>query len=218
MLDNNVINSSSAWPFVEIRKLLKERNNLIKKNKIVFQTGYGPSGLPHIGTFGEVARTSMMINALNHIEKIDSKLITFSDDMDGLRKVPENIQNDEVLKKNLGKPLSSIPDPYGKFKSFAEHNNTMLKEFLRKFNFKFTFESSTQNYKNGKFNESLKRVAEKYDEIMNIILPTLRSERRKTYCPFLPLCPDTGRVLEIPMLSLENDTGKITFDNNGKKF
>ena len=218
MLDNNVINSSSAWPFVEIRKLLKERNNLIKKkNKIVFQTGYGPSGLPHIGTFGEVARTSMMINALNHIEKIDSKLITFSDDMDGLRKVPENIQNDEVLKKNLGKPLSSIPDPYGKFKSFAEHNNTMLKEFLKKFNFKFTFESSTQNYKNGKFNESLKRVAEKYDEIMNIILPTLRSERRKTYCPFLPLCPDTGRVLEIPMLSLENDTGKITFDNNGKK-
>ena len=218
MLDNNVIQSLSAWPFVEIRNLLKERKDLIKsKNKIIFQTGYGPSGLPHIGTFGEVARTTMMINALNQIDKIDTELITFSDDMDGLRKVPENIPNDEILLKNLGKPLTSIPDPFGKFNSFAEHNNTMLKQFLKKFNFEFSFKSSTENYKNGKFNESLKRVAEKYEEIMNIILPTLRSERRKTYCPFLPLCPDTGKVLEIPMLSLEKNTGKITFDNNGKK-
>ena len=218
MLDNNVIQSLSAWPFVEIRNLLKERKDLIKsKNKIIFQTGYGPSGLPHIGTFGEVARTTMMINALNQIDKIDTELITFSDDMDGLRKVPENIPNDEILLKNLGKPLTSIPDPFGKFNSFAEHNNTMLKQFLKKFNFEFSFKSSTENYKNGTFNESLKRVAEKYEEIMNIILPTLRSERRKTYCPFLPLCPDTGKVLEIPMLSLEKNTGKITFDNNGKK-
>ncbi len=218
MLDNNVIQSVSAWPFVEIRNLLKERKDLIKsKKKIIFQTGYGPSGLPHIGTFGEVARTTMMINVLHQIDKIDTELITFSDDMDGLRKVPENIPNDEILKKNLGKPLTSIPDPFGKFNSFAEHNNTMLKQFLKKFNFEFSFKSSTENYKNGKFNESLKRVAEKYEEIMNIILPTLRSERRKTYCPFLPLCPDTGKVLEIPMLNLEKNTGKITFDNNGKK-
>jgi len=218
MLDNNVIQSASAWPFVEIRKLLKERKDLIKtKKKITFQTGYGPSGLPHIGTFGEVARTTMMINALRHIEKISTELITFSDDMDGLRKVPENIPNVEILKNNLGKPLTSIPDPFGKFESFAEHNNTMLKQFLKKFNFEFSFKSSTENYKNGIFNESLKRVAEKYDDIMNIILPTLRSERRKTYSPFLPLCPDTGKVLEIPMISLDKNTGGIIFDNNGKK-
>ena len=218
MLDNNLIQSTSAWPFVEIRKLLKERKDLIKaKKKIIFQTGYGPSGLPHIGTFGEVSRTTMMINALQHVEKISTELITFSDDMDGLRKVPENIPNDEILKNNIGKPLSDIPDPFGKFKSFAEHNNTMLKQFLKKFNFEFSFKSSTENYKNGTFNESLKRVAEKYDEIMNIILPTLRSERRKTYCPFLPLCPDTGKVLEIPVLDLDRKTGKIIFNNEGKK-
>ena len=218
MLDYNEIQSVSAWPFVEIRKLLKERKDQIKsKKKITFQTGYGPSGLPHIGTFGEVARTSMMINALRHIEKIDTELITFSDDMDGLRKVPDNIPNSEVLKKNLGMPLTSIPDPFGKFNSFAEHNNEMLKQFLKKFNFEFSFKSSTENYKNGTFNETLKRVAEKYEDIMNIILPTLRSERRKTYCPFLPLCPETGKVLEIPMIELDHKSGKAIFDNVGKK-
>ena len=179
MLDINLIQSTSSWPFVEVRKLLKDRKELIKKkNKIIFQTGYGPSGLPHIGTFGEVARTTMMINALNHIEEIDHELITFSDDMDGLRKVPDNIPNDEVLKKNLGKPLTSIPDPFKKFNSFGEHNNEMLKEFLKKFNFNFKFQSSTENYKKGNFNHSLMRVLEKYEEIMNIILPTLRDERR----------------------------------------
>jgi len=190
MLDNNLIQSTSSWPFVEIRKLLKDRKDLIKaKNKIIFQTGYGPSGLPHIGTFGEVARTTMMINALNHIQEIDHELITFSDDMDGLRKVPENIPNDKVLKDNLGKPLTTIPDPFKKFNSFGEHNNEMLKDFLNKFNFKFIFKSSTENYKKGIFNNSLMRVLEKYEDIMNIILPTLREERRKTYCPFLTYLP-----------------------------
>ena len=218
MLDINLIQSTSSWPFVEVRKLLRDRKEIInKKNKITFQTGYGPSGLPHIGTFGEVARTTMMINALNHIEKINHELITFSDDMDGLRKVPENIPNDEILKKNLGKPLTSIPDPFGKFKSFGEHNNEMLKQFLNKFNFKFIFKSSTQNYKSGIFNNSLHRVLEKYEDIMNIILPTLREERRKTYCPFLPICKNTGKVLEIPMLSMDLKKGKIIFDNGGEK-
>ena len=199
MLNQNLIQSTSSWPFVEIRKLLKDRKDIIKKkNKIIFQTGYGPSGLPHIGTFGEVARTTMMINALNHIQKIDTNLITFSDDMDGLRKVPENIPNNEILKNNLGKPLTSIPDPFKKFNSFGEHNNEMLKQFLNKFNFKFTFESSTENYKKGIFNNSLTRVLEKYEDIMEIIIPTLRQERRKTYCPFLPICPKSGKVLEIP--------------------
>jgi len=218
MLDKDLIQSTSSWPFVEIRKLLKERKDLIKaKGKIVFQTGYGPSGLPHIGTFGEVARTTMMINALNHIQKIDSDLITFSDDMDGLRKVPENIPNDKVLRNNLGKPLTSIPDPFNKFNSFGEHNNEMLKKFLKKFNFEFNFQSSIENYKNGIFNNSLMRVLEKYDEIMNIILPTLGNERRKTYCPFLPICPETGKVLEIPPIEIDKKKNIIIFDNNGKK-
>ena len=159
----------------------------------------------------------MMINALNFIQKIDHELITFSDDMDGLRKVPDNIPNDEVLKKNLGKPLTSIPDPFKKFKSFGEHNNVMLKEFLKKFNFKFTFKSSTENYKSGVFNNSLIRVLEKYEEIMNIILPTLREERRKTYCPFLPICPQKGVVLEIPLINMDKKSGKVVFDNNGEK-
>ncbi len=218
MLDNNLIQSTSSWPFVEIRKLLKDRKDLIKaKNKITFQTGYGPSGLPHIGTFGEVARTSMMINALNHIQKIDHELITFSDDMDGLRKIPENIPNNDILKNNLGKPLTSIPDPFKKYNSFGEHNNEMLKEFLNKFKFKFKFKSSTENYKKGTFNNSLMRVLEKYEDIMNIILPTLREERRKTYCPFLPICPKTGKVLEVPLISIEKKNGKAVFDNQGEK-
>jgi len=218
MLDANLIQSTSSWPFVEIRKLLKDRKDLIKsKNKIIFQTGYGPSGLPHIGTFGEVARTTMMINALNHIQKIETDLITFSDDMDGLRKVPENIPNDKVLHENIGKPLTSIPDPFNKFDSFGKHNNEMLKDFLNKFNFKFNFKSSTENYKSGRFNDSLMRVLEKYEEIMEIILPTLRSERKKTYCPFLPICPTTGRVLEIPLIEMNKKNGTVIFDNNGKK-
>ncbi len=218
MLDNEIIQTTSSWPFVEIRKLLKDRKEIIKnKKKIIFQTGYGPSGLPHIGTFGEVARTSMMINALNHIQKINYELITFSDDMDGLRKVPDNIPNDQILKENLGKPLTSIPDPFKKFSSFGEHNNEMLKEFLNKFNFKFNFKSSTKNYKDGTFNNSLMRVLEKYDEIMNIVLPTLRDERKKTYCPFLPICPKTGKVLEIPLLELSKKTGKIIFKNSNEK-
>jgi len=218
MLDVNLIQSTSSWPFVEIRKLLKDRKDLIKsKNKITFQTGYGPSGLPHIGTFGEVARTTMMINALNHIQNIETDLITFSDDMDGLRKVPDNVPNNKILHENLGKPLTSIPDPFNKFDSFGKHNNEMLKDFLNKFNFKFNFKSSTENYKNGNFNNSLMRVLEKYEEIMEIILPTLRSERKKTYCPFLPICPTTGKVLEIPLLEMNKKNGTIIFDNNGKK-
>ena len=218
MLDNNLIQTTSSWPFVEVRKLLKDRKEIIKKrDKITFQTGYGPSGLPHIGTFGEVARTTMMINALKHIQQIDYELITFSDDMDGLRKVPDNIPNDKVLRDNIGKPLTKIPDPFQKFTSFGEHNNEMLKKFLKKFNFEFIFKSSTENYKKGIFNDSLMRVLEKYEDIMNIILPTLREERRKTYCPFLPICPKTGKVLEIPLLEMNKKTGKVVFDNNGEK-
>jgi len=217
MLESSLIQSTSSWPFVEVRKLLKDRSSIIqKKNKIIFQTGYGPSGLPHIGTFGEVSRTCMMINALNHIKKIETELITFSDDMDGLRKVPENIPNSKILHDNLGKPLTSIPDPFEKHKSFGEHNNNLLIDFLNKFNFKFIFKSSTENYKKGVFNDGIIRVLEKYDEVMNLILPTLRSERRKTYSPLLPICPDTGKVLEIPIKEIDKKNNKVVFDNNGK--
>ena len=217
MLESSLIQSTSSWPFVEVRKLLKDRSSIIqKKNKITFQTGYGPSGLPHIGTFGEVSRTCMMINALNHIKKIETELITFSDDMDGLRKVPENIPNSKILHDNLGRPLTSIPDPFEKHKSFGEYNNNLLIDFLNKFNFKFIFKSSTENYKKGVFNDGIIRVLEKYDEVMNLILPTLRSERRKTYSPLLPICPDTGKVLEIPIKEIDKKNNKVVFDNNGK--
>ena len=149
MIDKSIIQNTGSWPFVEARKLVKERGKYLeKKGKIILQTGYGPSGLPHIGTFGEVARTTMVVNALKQITNIPSEIITFSDDMDGLRKVPDNIPNKEVLEKNLHKPLTSIPDPFNKFKSFGEHNNEMLKNFLNKFNFNYVFRSSTETYKN----------------------------------------------------------------------
>ena len=170
MLESELIQSTSSWPFVEIRRLLKDRKDIInKKSKIIFQTGYGPSGLPHIGTFGEVSRTSMMINALNHTKDIRSELITFSDDMDGLRKVPDNVPNQKLLNLNLHKPLTQVPDPFEKFSSFGEHNNEMLKDFLNSFNFKYDFKSSTSLYKDGFFNPTLKIILENYDGIMNII-------------------------------------------------
>ena len=202
------IEKSNSWPIVEAKKILKERKSFIeKKGKIVLQTGYGPSGLPHIGTFGEVARTSMVVNALNLLTDLPKEIITFSDDMDGLRKVPDNVPNKKILTDNLHKPLTVVPDPFQKFGSFEEHNNEMLKKFLDQFNFKYNFLSSTKLYKSGFFNEPLKKILENYDEIMNIIIPTLGKERQKTYSPFLPICPKTGHVLEIPVT--ENDKKKI---------
>ena len=203
MIDKANIDKTNAWPFIEAKKILKERKKYIEqKGKIVLQTGYGPSGLPHIGTFGEVARTSMVVNALNQLTDIPKEIVTFSDDMDGLRKIPENIPKQELLKKNLHKPLTDVPDPFDKFKSFGQHNNEMLKKFLNKFNFKYLFKSSTELYKSGYFNETLKLILKNYNEIMNIIVPTLCKERQKTYSPFLPICPDTGTVLEIPILEI----------------
>ncbi len=218
MIDNSIIQETSSWPFVEARKLIKERQKIYeKKGKITLQTGYGPSGLPHIGTFGEVARTTMMVNAIKQIIDIPTEIITFSDDMDGLRKVPENIPNKEILEKNLHKPLTSVPDPFNKFKSFGEHNNEMLKKFLKKFKFNFTFISSTETYKQGKFNDALLLVLEKYEKIIEIILPTLGKERQKTYSPFLPICSKTGKVLEVPIVEIKKKEGKIIYNNNGEK-
>jgi len=218
MIKKENLDKTSAWPFVEAKKLLRERKSFIeKKHKITLQTGYGPSGLPHIGTFGEVARTSMLVNALKHLTDIPTEIITFSDDMDGLRKVPENIPKKEILEKNLNKPLTQVPDPFEKFNSFGEHNNEMLKKFLNNFNFSYKFKSSTDLYKSGFFNPTLQIILQNYDGIMNIILPTLGKERQKTYSPFLPICPETGRVLEIPVQEINREKYKIIFDNNGKK-
>ena len=218
MIKKENLDKTSAWPIVEAKKMLRERKLLIeKKGKIILQTGYGPSGLPHIGTFGEVARTTMIVNALKQLTDIPTEIITFSDDMDGLRKVPDNVPKKELLKKNLHKPLTQVPDPFEKFNSFGEHNNEMLKTFLDNFNFNYNFKSSTFLYKSGFFNSSLKKILENYDGIMNIILPTLGKERQKTYSPFLPICPETGHVLEIPVIKIEKDKSKIIFDNNGKE-
>ena len=218
MINKANIEKTNAWPFIEAKKILKERKKYIEqKGKIILQTGYGPSGLPHIGTFGEVARTSMVVNALNYLTDTPKEIITFSDDMDGLRKIPDNVPNQKILEKNLHKPLTDVPDPFGKYNSFGEHNNNMLKKFLDQFNFNYVFKSSTELYKSGYFNETLKLILKNYDAIMDIIIPTLGKERQKTYSPFLPICPDTGIVLEIPVLEINEKNSKIIFDNNGKK-
>ena len=218
MTEKSIIQTTTSWPFVEARKLVKERQKSFeKKGKIILQTGYGPSGLPHIGTFGEVARTTMVVHAIKQIIDIPTEIITFSDDMDGLRKVPENIPNKKILEENLNKPLTSIPDPFNKFKSFGEHNNEMLKDFLNKFKFSYIFKSSTETYKNGIFNNALFLVLEKYEKIMEIIIPTLGKERQKTYSPFLPICPDTGKVLELPIVEIKKKEGKIIYKNGDKK-
>ncbi len=218
MIKKENLDKTSAWPFVEAKKLLRERKSFIeKKGKITLQTGYGPSGLPHIGTFGEVARTSMMVNALKQLSDFPAEIITFSDDMDGLRKVPDNVPNQELLTNNLHKPLTQVPDPFEKYASFGEHNNEMLKNFLDSFKFNYNFQSSTSLYKNGFFNPTLKIILENYEGIMNIIIPTLGKERQQTYSPFLPICPETGHVLEIPVVEINKQKSNIIFDNNGKK-
>ena len=218
MIEKINLDKTNAWPFVEAKKILREKKiSIEKKGKITLQTGYGPSGLPHIGTFGEVARTSMVVNALNLLTDLPKEIITFSDDMDGLRKVPDNVPNQELLNQNLHKPLTNIPDPFKKYNSFGEHNNEMLKNFLNRFKFQYNFKSSTSLYKSGFFNPTLQTVFENYQGIMDIIIPTLGKERQKTYSPFLPICPETGVVLEIPVLEILKEKSKIIFDNNGKK-
>ena len=218
MIDKANIEKTNSWPFVEAKRIIRDRKKSIdKKGKIILQTGYGPSGLPHIGTFGEVARTSMIVNALNHLTDIPKEIITFSDDMDGLRKIPDNVPNQKILSENLHKPLTDIPDPFGKFESFGQHNNEMLINFLNAFKFKYKFKSSTELYKSGFFNESLKLILKNYKNIMEIIIPTLGKDRQKTYSPFLPICPETGVVLEIPLIEIDEKNSKIVFDNNGSK-
>lgn len=206
--------NSKAWPFVEARALLKRyKNGPPEKGHVLFETGYGPSGLPHIGTFGEVARTTMIRRAFQVLSDIPTRLICFSDDMDGMRKVPGNVPNPDKLAKHLQRPLSAVPDPFGEFDSFGDHNNAMLRRFLDTFGFEYEFYSATEFYKSGQFDEVLLRAVEKYDEIMEVMLASLREERRATYSCFLPISRKTGRVLYVPMKSVDAVAGTITFDD-----
>ncbi|MCK9908645.1 lysine--tRNA ligase [Microbacteriaceae bacterium K1510] len=205
---------SNAWPFEEAKKIVA-RLKKWPKDEVIFETGYGPSGLPHIGTFGEVARTTMVRHAFRVLtdDKIKTRLIAFSDDMDGLRKVPDNVPNKELLSKDLGKPLTKVADPFGTHPSFGEHNNARLRSFLDHFGFDYEFASSTEYYKSGRFDETLLKMLAHYDRVMEIILPTLGPDRRATYSPFLPVSPRTGIVLQVPMVARDEKRGTVTYED-----
>ncbi|MCH1555548.1 MAG: lysine--tRNA ligase [Pseudomonadales bacterium] len=206
--------TSKAWPFEEARKLVKRfKKAPPEKGYVLFETGYGPSGLPHIGTFGEVARTTMVRQAFEAISDIPTRLVCFSDDLDGMRKVPENVPNSAALQEYLQRPLSDVPDPFGTYDSFADNMNARLNAFLDRFGFEYEFVSSTEFYRAGKFAATLLKCAEKYQDIMDIMLPTLGAERQATYSPFLPISPTSGRVLYVPMKNVDAAKGEITFDD-----
>ncbi|AMJ61315.1 lysine--tRNA ligase [Bosea sp. PAMC 26642] len=209
---------SAAWPFEEARKLVA-RIEKSGKTEVLFETGYGPSGLPHIGTFGEVARTSMVRHAFRVLtqDAIPTRLLCFSDDMDGMRKIPDGVPDRAFLEPHLHKPLTAVPNPFGgDHKSFGDHNNAMLRRFLDTFGFDYEFASATDYYRSGRFDAALIRAAECYDRIMAVMLPTLGAERQATYSPFLPISPTTGRVLYVPMKAVDARAGTITFaDEDG---
>jgi len=204
---------SKAWPFEEARKLLKRYpEGRPDGAPILFETGYGPSGLPHIGTFQEVLRTTLVRRAYEILTGgAPTRLVAFSDDMDGLRKVPDNLPNQGLLAAYLGQPLSRIPDPFGKYESFAHHNNAMLREFLDRFEFDYEFVSASDRYNSGGFDDALRNVLTHYDAIMEVMLPTLREERRQTYSPVLPVSPKTGHVLQVPVEVVDAVAGVVRF-------
>lgn len=206
----------TSWPFQEAEKILQEFPN---KKEIIFETGYGPSGLPHIGTFGEVFRTTVVVNALKKIAPgIKTKIIAVSDDMDGLRKIPDNVPNQEMLREHLNKPLTMIPDPFGTHESYGHHMNSLLCKFLDLFEFEYEFRSATECYKSGVYDEKLLLLLKNYDKVMDVMLPSFREERQQTYSPFLPICPKTSQVLQVPVIETNTDKGTITYeDPNGEK-
>ncbi|TPW36737.1 lysine--tRNA ligase [Oecophyllibacter saccharovorans] len=207
------------WPFEEARKLAERVADRDPSQPVLLETGYGPSGLPHIGTFGEVARTSWVRQAFTAMTGRPTRLLAFSDDMDALRKVPTNVPQQEMLQAHLGLPLSRVPDPFGTHESFAAHNNALLQQFLDDFGFDYEFASATRYYTSGRFDAALKRVLEVHDEIIAIIAPTLGAERRATYSPVLPLHPETGRVMQVPILAVDAEAGTVTWeDESGKRF
>jgi len=206
-----VASDAKAWPFAEARDLVKRLDGMNHDGEVLFETGYGPSGLPHIGTFGEVVRTSMVRHAFEVMTGAATRLVCFSDDMDGLRKVPDNVPNGEGLKADLGLPLTSVRDPFGTHPSFGAHNNARLQAFLDSFGFDYEFVSSTDCYRSGRFDDGLRSVLVNYDAIMDIMLPTLGEERRATYSPFFPVCPDSGRVLQAKVIATHPDRDAITY-------
>ncbi|MEO0944005.1 MAG: lysine--tRNA ligase, partial [Pseudomonadota bacterium] len=210
--------TAKAWPFEEARRLLKRYEaKAPEKGYVLFETGYGPSGLPHIGTFGEVLRTTMVRRAFEVISDIPTELICFSDDLDGMRKVPSNVPNPEQLEQHLQMPLTSVPDPFGTHDSFGDHNNAMLQRFLDTFGFEYEFYSARTFYSSGQFDEVLLRCAERYDDLMKIMLKSLREERAETYSIFLPMHPETGRVMYVPMKHVDAKEGTVTFDDETGK-
>ncbi len=214
--DSNQQNYKS-WPFVEAQRLLKKLNNKApEKGFALFQTGYGPSGLPHIGTFAEVLRTTMVRKAFEELSDIPTKLVVFSDDMDGLRKVPTNVPQQDMLEKYLNMPLTSIPDPFEEQDSFGAHNNNKLKKFLDSFDFEYEFCSATEAYQSGRFDEILLKILQNHEKIKNVILPTLGKERRETYSPFLPVCPDSGKVLQAKVIETKRDSIVYEHPETGK--
>ena len=203
---------AKAWPFEEARKLIERvKGKTPEKGYVLFETGYGPSGLPHIGTFGEVARTTMVRHAFATLCDIPTRLFAFSDDMDGLRKVPDNVPNQEMLRGHLNKPLTKVPDPFGTHESFGHHNNARLRAFLDEFGFEYEFRSATECYKSGEFDAALLAVLNNFEAVKNAVLPTLGPERRATYSPFLPVCPKTGHVLQVPMEEVKPDAGTVVY-------
>jgi len=212
--------TSKAWPYEEARKLLTRYPDGKPNGKpVVFETGYGPSGLPHIGTFTEVLRTTWVRRAYETLTGgAPTRLIAFSDDMDGLRKVPDNVPNAELLQNALGKPLTQTPDPFGCHESFAHHNNALLRQFLDRFGFDYEFVSATEAYGSGRFDETLRAVLRHFDDILGVMLPTLREERRQTYSPVLPISPTSGRVLQVPVRVVDAENGTIAFaDEDGSE-
>ncbi|MET0268914.1 MAG: lysine--tRNA ligase, partial [Sphingomonas sp.] len=208
---------SKAWPYEEARKLVRRYEKTPPaKGHVLFETGYGPSGLPHIGTFNEVLRTTMVRHAFQAMSDIPTRLIAFSDDMDGLRKVPDNVPNKALLTEHLGRPLTKIPDPFGKFESFAHHNNAMLRAFLDAYGFDYEFLSATDCYGSGRFDEALRGVLRHYDAIMGVMLPTLRKERQATYSPVLPISAKSGIVLQVPVEVVDAENGIVRFQDEGE--
>lgn len=214
------VETATAWPFEEARKLVA-RLERSEKDHAVFETGYGPSGLPHLGTFGEVARTAMVRHAFRVLtgDRIPTRLVAFSDDMDGLRKVPDNVPNRDVLAQYLNKPLTAVPDPFGTHDSFGAHNNAQLRAFLDAFGFEYEFLSATECYRSGRFDDILRLVLARYEAVMAIMLPSLRAERSKSYSPFLPLHPVTGHVMQVP-IEPRPDAGTIVWrdPDTGQRF
>jgi len=206
---------AKAWPFAEARNVIKrlETSGDDGTRPVVFETGYGPSGLPHIGTFGEVVRTSMVRLAFEVLTGRATRLICFSDDMDGFRKVPDNVPNREMLAAYIDQPLTKVPDPFEEHPSFGEHNNARLCAFLDSFGFDYEFMSATVEYKSGRMDDALLDILRNYEAVRDIILPTLGEERRKTYSPFLPICPDTGRVLQAKVVATNPDAGTISYED-----